>query len=375
MDINLKQIAIREIVKGYKDNNEEGIVGFDGKLNIRPPYQRMFVYKDKQRDAVINTINAGFPLNAMYWCKNEDGTYEVLDGQQRTISFCQYVDGVYSINTMYFHNLTDEEQNKILDYKCMVFVIENGTDRERLEWFKTINIAGEKLTDQELLNANYTGAWLADAKRLFSKRNCWATRLASDYVKGSDIRQEILEIALKWISNGNPQEYMARHQHDKNANELKLYFASVIDWVKTIFGEKNYRKEMKGLNWGDLYNRYHTNSYDSAEIEVRVNELMANDEVTNKKGVYEYILSGEDEDMACKLSKRIFSDADKRTAYERQGGVCPITGLKLSIEEMQADHIKPWWKGGTTTLDNLQMISKTANKRKGGRDCKDVESD
>lgn len=366
MKINLHQIEIREIVNQYKDNAEEGVVGFGGMLNIRPAYQREFVYKDKQREAVITTINAGFPLNAMYWCANDDGTYEVLDGQQRTISFCQYVDGAFSVDGNYFHNLTNDEQEKILSYKCMVFIVSNGSDRERLDWFRTINIAGEKLTDQELLNANYTGAWLADAKRLFSKRNCWATRLASDYVKGVDIRQEILEIALKWISNGDVQEYMATHHHDKNANELKLYFENVIHWVKTIFGEDNYRKEMKGVNWGDLYNRYHTNSYDSSEIEIRVNELMANDEVTEKKGVYEYILSGENEDFACKLSKREFDKKDKRTAYERQGGVCAITGEKLPIEEMQADHIIPWWKGGTTTLSNLQMVSKTANRRKSG---------
>lgn len=365
MKIELQQISVRDIADGYKDSQENGVTGFGGKLNIRPAFQREFVYKDKQRDAVIETINRGFPLNTMYWAKNEDGTFELLDGQQRTISFCQYVNGAFSINDMYFHNLPEDKKNAILDYKCMVYVCE-GSDSERLDWFRVINIAGEKLTEQELLNANYTGAWLADAKARFSKTNCVAYNLGEKYVKGSPIRQEFLETALDWISDGNIADYMAQHQHDKNANELWLYFQNVINWIECIFGTKNYRKEMKGLNWGKLYNQYHNNQYDAVDIEKRVNELMANEEVTEKKGVYEYILSGEDENLACKLSKRTFSNEDKRTAYERQHGICPITGLALPIEEMEADHIKPWWNGGTTTLDNLQMISKTANKRKSG---------
>ena len=269
-----------------------------------------------------------------------------------------------------FHNLTDDEQNAILDYELMIYICD-GNERERLEWFRTINIAGEKLTDQELLNINYIGAWLSDAKRKFSKTNCVAFKLGHKFVKGSPIRQDYLETALSWISGGNITNYMSTHQHDINANELWLYFNSVITWIETTFAldtnPKNYRKEMLGLNWGDLYNRFRNNMYDAQVIEKRVNELMANEEVTDKKGVYEYILSGENEDMACKLSKRAFSDADKRTAYERQHGICPITGEYLPITEMQADHIIPWWKGGTTTLSNLQMISKTANIRKGGR--------
>ena len=273
-----------------------------------------------------------------------------------------------------FHNLTDDEQNAILDYELMVYVCD-GNERERLEWFRTINIAGEKLTDQELLNINYIGAWLSDAKRKFSKTNCVAFKLGHKFVKGSPIRQDYLETALSWISGGNITNYMSTHQHDVNANELWLYFNSVITWIETTFAldtnPKNYRKEMLGLNWGDLYNRFRNNMYDAQAIEKRVNELMANEEVTDKKGVYEYILSGENEDMACKLSKRTFSEADKRTAYERQNGICPITGEYLPISEMQADHIIPWWKGGTTTLSNLQMISKTANARKGGRTDKE----
>lgn len=376
MEIKLKQIKVRDLVNGYVNNNEEGVVGFSGKLNIRPAYQREFVYDIKQQKAVIDTVVKGFPLNTMYWVDNQNGSFEVLDGQQRTLSICEYINGAFSMEftkgvNQYFHNLTDEQQSHILDYELMVYICD-GRDDERLDWFRTINISGEKLTDQELLNINYIGSWLTDAKRKFSKTNCVAYQLGKDFVKGSPIRQELLETALSWISGGNISNYMSAHQHDVNANELWLYYNSVINWVITTFAvdtnPKNYRKEMKGLNWGDLYNRFHNNVYDANQIEKRVNELMANEEVTDKKGVYEYILGGENEELACNLSKRAFSETDKRTAYERQKGICPITGEYLPITEMQADHIKPWWKGGTTTLDNLQMISKSANRHKGGRE-------
>ncbi len=370
MKITLQSIKVGFIAQGYKDNQVEGVFGMNGKLNIRPPYQREFVYGEKQRRAVIDTIIKGFPLNTLYWVNNGNENYEVLDGQQRTISICQFINGDFAINfngvEMFFHNLPSDVQEKILNYELMIYICE-GDNSERLDWFRTINIAGEKLTDQELLNANFVGTWLDDAKRKFSKPNCVAYKLGQKYVKGSPIRQEYLETALDWISNGDIVGYMSKHQHDVNANELWLYFNSVIEWVKATFGENNYRKEMQGLEWGKLYNKYHTNIYDSNEIEKLVNELMANEEVTEKKGVYEYILSGLDENLACKLSKRIFSNADKRTAYEKQKGICPITNQYFPIEEMEADHIIPWWSGGCTTLDNLQMISKTANKRKSGK--------
>ncbi len=199
MKIELKEIAIRDVTNGYVNNNEEGVVGYDGKLNIRPKYQREFVYKDKQRDAVIETIKKDFPLNVMYWVKNEDDTYEVLDGQQRTISICEYVAGKFSLNFQYFHNLEKTEQDQILDYKLMVYFCE-GNDKEKLDWFETINIAGEKLTDQELKNAIYTGTWLTEAKKYFSKSGCPAYSIASNYLKGSSIRQEYLETAISWIS-------------------------------------------------------------------------------------------------------------------------------------------------------------------------------
>lgn len=369
MKIIRKQFKIREIVDGYQNNDENGVVGFGGLLNIRPTYQREFVYKDKQRDAVIETIRKGFPLNVMYWSKNENGTYELLDGQQRTISFCEYVAGKFSINECYFHSLTDDEQNAILDYTLDIFICE-GSDRERLEWFRTINIAGEKLTEQELLNANYTGPWLSDAKARFSKTNCVAYKLGNKFVKGSTIRQEFLETALDWISDGHIEEYMSKHQHDENANELLQYFIEVIYWINSTFGLEiggHYRKEMFGLNWGKLFRVYENTPYNWAILEEKIKSLMENDEVTDKKGIYEYVLSGESETLARKLSKRTFSNADKRTAYERQGGICPKCGKHHEFEEMDGDHIIPWWRGGKTTLDNLQMLCKPCNSGKGGK--------
>lgn len=370
MKINLKKVTVRDLFSGYVDSQEAGVVGYGGKLNIRPPFQREFVYKEKQRNAVITSVIEGFPLNSMYWALNENETFECLDGQQRTLSLCQYVNGDFSIDYKFFSTQPKDIQEKILNYELQVYVCE-GTDSERLAWFRRINIAGEQLTDQELLNANYTGTWLSDAKLKFSKTNCPAYLLSKQYVKGSPIRQDFLETALDWISNGNIADYMSKHQHDKDAEELWDYYKKVITWVDTTFGvntnASNYRKEMSGLKWGLFYNKYKDKKYDPKELETKVNQLMANEEVTEKKGVYEYLLSGESVDLACKLSKRSFSNQDKRTAYEKQKGICPITKKHFPFEEMQADHIKPWWKGGTTTLSNLQMVSKIANQRKGGK--------
>lgn len=237
MKIELKEIPIRDLVHRYKNCLEEGVTGYSGNLDIRPKYQREFIYKDKQRDAVINTVRKDFPLNVMYWVKN-NGTYEVLDGQQRIISICEYVTGSYSIAFQYFHNLEEDEQNQILDYKLMVYFCE-GTDKEKLDWFKTINIAGEKLTNQELRNAIYSGPWLSDAKKYFSKTAGPAYQLAGSYLKGTAIRQDYLETVIDWISDGNIEEYMATHQHDYSATLLWEYFQQVIKWVTSTF---DYRK-------------------------------------------------------------------------------------------------------------------------------------
>ena len=354
MKIELREISVREICDGYKDSEEEGVFAFGGRLNVRPPYQREFVYDDKKRNAVIETVNKSFPLNVMYWAKNDDGTFEIIDGQQRTLSLCQYVDGVFSLENQFFQNLTETAKKRVLDYKLMIYVCD-GNDEEKLEWFRTINIAGEKLTDQELRNATYTGAWLTDAKRHFSKTNCAAFGLASKYMNGKTIRQDYLETALKWINNGEIEAYMARHQHCPNANELWLYFQSVIAWVQTVFPV--YRKEMKGLDWGILFNRYGKADYDSKALEIRVKELMEDDEVTNKKGIYEYLLSGEER----KLNLRAFTDKMKREAYERQNGICPKCNQHFEFDQMEGDHIIPWSKGGKTTAENCQMLCRRCN--------------
>lgn len=314
MVIKLHEILVKDLFDGYVDNQEEGVYSYKGKLNIRPKYQREFVYKDQQRDAVINSIQNDFPLNVMYWVKNND-EYEVLDGQQRTISICQYLNGDYSINARAWHNLTNDEKQKILNYKLMVYFCE-GTDSEKLAWFKIINIAGEKLTDQELRNAVYTGPWLTDAKRYFSKSGCAAYSLAKDYLNGSPIRQEYLETAIDWISENEINQYMSKNQHEPTANELWLYFQGVISWIKAVF--PNYRKEMKGLPWGLLYNEYKNINHNSIEYENEIKELMMDDDVTKKSGVYQYVLSRDEK----YLSIRAFTDSQKRSAYEKQGGIC-----------------------------------------------------
>lgn len=368
MKIELHKIPIRKVIAGYKDSAEEGVVAYGGRLDIRPKYQREFVYKDKQRDAVIETIKNNFPLNVMYWMIREDGGYEVLDGQQRTISIGQYVNGDFSLNERYFHNLLKEEQNQILDYELMIYFCE-GTDKERLDWFRIINIAGEKLTDQEIRNAVYTGPWLSDAKLKFSKSNCAAYLLANDggsLVSGSPIRQEYLETALSWINDGKIEDYMAKHQHDKNANELWNYFQDVISWVRKIF--PNYRKEMAHVNWGELFNKFKDTKLDTAKLESEIKELMQDEDVTKKSGIYEYVLTRNEKF----LNIRAFTDKMKREAYERQKGVCPWCKKekkekqKWDIEEMEADHITPWHEGGKTTAENCQMLCKEHNRTKSG---------
>ena len=360
MKIELKEITIREVSNGYANNDEEGVIGYGGDLNIRPKYQREFIYKDKKRDAVVQTIRKDFPLNVMYWVKNKDGTYEVLDGQQRTISICEYIAGKFSLDYQYFHNLEREEQDQILDYKLMIYFCE-GDDKEKLDWFKTINIAGEKLSDQELRNAIYTGPWLTDAKRYFSKTNCPAYNIASDYLKGSSIRQNYLETAIDWISGGNIEEYMAENQHKLNANGLWLYFQAVIGWVAAIF--PNYRKEMRGVAFGALYNECKDNEYDAGILNGKIADLMKDEDVTKKSGVYPYVLTGDEK----YLNIRAFNDNQKREAYERQGGICVKCGEHFELEEMEGDHITPWCEGGKTIAENCQMLCKHDNRIKSGK--------
>jgi len=359
MKIELLEVTVRELAAGYADNDEGGVVGYSGRLDIRPVYQREFIYKDKQRDAVVNTVRKNFPLNVMYWAVREDGGYEVIDGQQRTISICKYVDGDFAFENRYFHNLQSDEQQQILDYKLMIYSC-SGTDSEKLEWFRTINIAGEKLTEQELRNAVYSGPWVTDAKRYFSRTNCAAYSIGGDYLNGTAIRQDYLETVIGWISDDDIEGYMAKQQLKANANELWLFFKSVIDWVQATFTV--YRREMKGVDWGVLYKQYKGNEFDTKALEAEIRELMEDEEVSKKSGIYPYVLTRKEKH----LSLRAFTDKQKREAYERQAGICPVCQKHFEIQGMEADHITPWHAGGKTNAGNCQMLCKEDNRRKSG---------
>ena len=360
MKIELLDLTVRELVEDYSDDGEGGVTGYGGKLDIRPPFQREFIYKDKERNAVIDSILKGFPLNVMYWSDRENGEYEIIDGQQRTISVAQYVDGDFSIEGKYFHNLPSDKKELIWDYKLMVYVC-SGTDSEKLEWFKTINIAGKKLTNQELRNAVYAGTWLSDAKRYFSRRDCVAYKIGNAYVNGSPIRQDYLETAIKWISRDSIEDYMGTHQHDEDALPLWEYFQSVIDWVESTF--TNTRPAMKGVDWGWLYDDFRDTDLYADEIEQEIARLELNDDVTKYAGIYPYILTREEKH----LNIRAFSKGMKQKVYAKQSGICVICNDKFTIEEMEADHIIPWSDDGKTNEDNCQMLCKKCNREKSAR--------
>lgn len=363
MEIEERKVKISEVYKGYFNDDEEGVVGYDERLNIRPKYQREFVYKDAQRDEVIRTVMRGFPLNVFYWAKNDDDSYEMLDGQQRTLSICDYIDGNFSVDGMLFDNLPEDKRKAIEDYELFVYVCE-GTESEKLDWFKIINIAGEELTNQELRNAVYAGSWTTDAKRYFSKSGCPAYRLAEDYMTGAPIRQEYFETVLSWIADRdglNINDYMGRHMHDPDAKELWNYFLDVIAWVEKLFTVK--RSQMKGIAWGKFYNKYKGKTFDADAMEARIKELFANPDISRNKGVYEYLITGNER----AVSIRAFPESDKIIMYERQNHKCAICKKTFDISQMHGDHIIPWSQGGKTTLDNGQMLCTDCNLRKGAR--------
>ena len=377
MTIQLVHIKVRDLFNGYQDNGLDGVVAYGGKLDVRPAYQREFVYKPEQRQAVIDTVSKGYPLNVMYWADQGGGHYELIDGQQRTLSICTFLNNDFSCKGLFqipqslqFGSLPPDKQAKVLDYELTVYIC-NGAASEKLGWFKTINIAGEKLTDQELRNAVYAGPWVSDAKRYFSKTGCVAYGLGSKYLKGTPIRQDYLETVIYWYGDQampkqDIEECMMKHQHDPDAKNLWDYFQRVIEWVERLF--PTYRKEMKGLPWGIYYNRYHKNTYNPIALEQEIATLMADEDVTKKNGIYKYVLEkaiGNDDPSV--LGIRAFSDSQKRTAYEQQGGVCPHCGKKYEYEEMEGDHITPWSKGGKTELANLQMLCQACNRRKSSK--------
>ena len=370
MKITEIKVKVSELAKGYEDNAENGVVAWSKKLDVRPAYQREFVYDEKKRNAVIDTLIKGYPLNIMYWAKNSDSRYEIIDGQQRTISICQFLNNEFSFDNRIFNGMTQSEKDEINNYELTVFVCE-GNDKEKLDWFETINIAGVELEPQELRNAVYTGKWLSDAKRYFSKTNCAAYNIASKYLGGEMKRQKYLETAIRWHANAKTDDeiraYMGAHQTASDALELWTYFQNVITWVKAKF--KVYRKEMKGIEWGFIYNNFDDkarNAFDAEKIEAELKKYFGyeyEDQITNKKGIFEYVLDHDERH----LNIRAFKESEKHAAYEKQNGICAKCGKHFEYEEMEGDHITPWSQGGKTELSNLQMLCRDCNRRKSDR--------
>lgn len=372
MKITQRLVKVKDIFDGFIDNDDDGVFAYDGKLSIRPPYQREFVYDLEQSELVIHTILKGFPLNIMYWVKVDDDKYEILDGQQRTLSIMKYLKHQFPItldgSKFYWDSLPDDQLNKIYNYELMIYICD-GTESEKLEWFKIVNIAGEELTDQELRNSVYTGPWLSDAKRHFSKRNCAAKGLSDKYIKGDPNRQELLHKALLGICDyqnlKDVTEYMSKHKADKDADELWQYFQDVIYWIEKIFPV--YYSDMKGIDWCKLYNKYNKNYCNSSEMIMETKRLHEDEDVQNVKGIYEYLLCKNFDPFATRLLNiRMFDKRDKLITYSKQNGICPLCKQHFKFDQMEGDHIKPWSKGGHTTLDNCQMLCKDCNRKKSG---------
>lgn len=360
MKITLKRITVSDLVDGYFDDDDGGVRGYGGKLDIRPPYQRNFVYNQPERDAVINTVQNGFPLNIMYWAVRDDGTYEVIDGQQRTISICQYLSNNFSIDGLMFTNLQNDKQEKIRKYELDVYFCE-GTVSEKLDWFKIVNVAGKPLNDQELLNAIFTGNWLADAKRHFSRTQGPAFGLGKDYVTGEPKNQDYLATVLKWISGNAVKDYMAAHQNDEDAQDLWAYFRSVIAWIQKTF--PNTRGVMKNVDWGDLFNNHKDRTLNPKSLESKIQQLFEDEEVTRQVGIYKYVLTDEERH----LNLRQFPKQIQNRVYSKQDKKCAICGTVLPIAKMQADHKIPWSDGGKTIEANCQMLCAPCNIKKSSK--------
>lgn len=373
MTIKQIEVTVGDIARGYINNEEQGVRGYGGQLDIRPPYQREFIYNENEQQAVISTVLKGYPLNVMYWVRRSEDAecpYEVMDGQQRTLSLCEYVDGKFAYDFKNFFNQPADIQKLILDYPLTIYLCE-GEPSEKLEWFKTINIAGKPLNEQEINNAVYAGPFVTDAKRHFSKSNCGAYRLGKDLVNGTPIRQEFLKKALEWMAEhetreGKPQSvvgYMAEHQHDPNANNLWTYFQNVLNWTITNFDLKKFKKIMKGLNWALYYDKYHSTTLDTADLASRISKLILDSDVQKQMGIIPYVLTGDERH----LDLRGFPDDIKLTVWEKQHHICPSCQKEFDYEFMEGDHITPWREGGRTVIENCQMLCRECNRRKGGR--------
>ena len=382
----LTDLTVDDICRGFVYNELEGkgLFGWDGKLVIQPEYQRNYIYADGKKDvAVVDSLLKEYPLGLIYFVKAGDNRYEVLDGQQRITSFGRFVRGKFPVVDAegmphYFDGLNAEEQKRILGSKLTIYVCE-GAETEIKEWFKTINIAGVPLVEQELLNAIYSGPFVTAAKEVFSNSGNSMMQKWKCYVAGDEQRQKILETALKWVSRGEVQDYMGRHRFDKDCRELKTYFTSVIDWIDGVF--KGVKDEMCGLEWGRLYETYRKTAYNPENVWRRVDELYTDEFVTDRRGIFEYVLGGEKDTRL--LNVRVFSDKEKKQVYARQTaeaekrGVsnCPLCAVGhdanakriWKLSEMDADHVQAWSKGGATDISNCQMLCKTHNRAKGNR--------
>jgi hypothetical protein len=379
-------ITVKEICEGFVYNELEGkgLFGLSGKLTIQPEYQRNYIYADGKKDvAVIDSLLKGFPLGLIYFVKVKDDEFEILDGQQRITSFGRYVTNKFAYKDengmeQYFDGIAADKKAKILNTKLTIYECE-GEESEIKNWFRTINIAGVPLNDQELNNAIFSGPFVTLAKAEFSNSQNANIQKWSAYIKGSVNRQAFLEMALDWVSKDNIIDYMSSHRYDKNINELKTYFTSVIDWVSAIFIDVE--NEMCGLEWGRLYETYHKKAYDPKKVSKEVQDLYSDPYVKNRRGIFEYILGGSTDTKL--LDVRVFDEATKKSVYKTQSAQaeakgesnCPLCALghdsnktKIwALSEMDADHVAAWSKGGATDAKNCQMLCKTHNRAKGNR--------
>ena len=373
MDIKQMEVTVGEVVDGYIDNEEQGVRGYHGQLDIRPPYQREFIYNEAEQQAVVRTVLREYPMGVMYWVRRSNDAecpYEVMDGQQRTLSICEYVAGKFSVDFKNFSNQPEDIQKRILEYPLTVYVCE-GEPSEKLEWFKTINIAGKPLNDQEIHNAIYAGPFVSDAKRHFSKTGCGAYRLGKDLVAGTPIRQDFLRKALEWMADHETRQghrqtavgYMADHQHDPNANPLWTYFQTVLNWALTHFDVKKFRRIMKGPDWALYYDTYGGAALDTASLARKISALLRDGEVQRPQGIIPYVLTGDERH----LDLRAFPEDIRLAAWERQEHRCAGCGNVFDYELMEADHIVPWAKGGRTVEENCQMLCRTCNRRKSAK--------
>lgn len=388
MNTTLKtDLTIRDIVQGFVYNEYEGrgLFGWSGNLVIQPEYQRNYIYADGKRDvAVIRSILKKYPLGTLYFVKTKSGKYEVLDGQQRITSFGRYITGKFAIEDeneipQYFTSLPEDKQKIIMDTPLLIYICE-GEESEIKEWFKTINIVGVPLNNQELLNAIYSGPFVTLAREEFSNSQNANIQKWSAYIKAEVLRQGYLETALDWISGGHIENYMSKHRFDNNINELKSHFSSVIDWISSVFSDVE--NEMRGLEWGRLYKEYHKTPYNPKEVSSKVHKLYADESVKNRRGIFEYILGGCQDTKL--LDIRIFEESTKKIVYTRQTNEakekqisnCPLCALSnnasmskkiYKISEMDADHVSAWSRGGATSIENCMMLCKSHNRAKGNR--------